>query len=188
MRRVPVSRTAQQVGMPPPVMRVRVLCCGKAGRFLLAPRDTKSGSSRPSPSRNPRSAAPRKDRTSPFSPHCGFAELSSLGGPPFLHGDQFILDSILLSKDKCILSLPNTFSISGWKHQRIIHEFNCKLCVVVARGVSIGKNRITASQLNVFHLCLWRQPPPPNRRKKIKKKKKNQVVGSSGVWKVVPSR
>lgn len=92
-----------------------------------------------------------------------------LGGPPFLHGDQFILDSILLSKDKCILSLPNTFSISGWRHQRMIHEFNSKLCVVVARGVSIGKNGITASQLNVFHLCLWRQPPPPNRRKKIKK-------------------
>lgn len=62
-------------------MRVRLLPCGKAGRFLLAPLEAKSGSSRPSPS-GPRSAAPQKDRTRPFSPHSGFAELSKPGCDP----------------------------------------------------------------------------------------------------------
>lgn len=100
--RVPVSCTAQQVGTPPPVVRVRVLCCGKAGRFLLAPRDTKSGSSRPSPSRSPRSAAPRKDRTSPFSPHCGFAELSKPGWTPFSPRGSGVYPRLSLLVDQCL--------------------------------------------------------------------------------------
>lgn len=66
----------------------------------------------------------------------------------------------------------------------MIHEFNFKLCVVVAGGMSIGKNGITASQLNVFHLCLGRQPPSPNREKnqKTKKNKLCVVVWYGRLW------
>lgn len=117
------------------VIPARVLCCGKAGRFLFSSLEARKGFSRPSPTPGLRPAAPSKDQTRPLFPHSRlFGALLSLGGTPplasrdpFLSGDQeFILDflccstsvwqgallnavechSILFFEGKCTLSFP----------------------------------------------------------------------------------
>lgn len=122
----------------------------------------------------------QRPKSAPLPPTLRLYRAVSLGGTlplasrtPFLRGNQeFIPDflcwstsvwqeallipssSILLFEDKRTLSFPsNTFSLSGWKNQRVIHERSSRDRVVVARGVSIGKNGITSSKLNVLQRC-----------------------------------
>lgn len=178
------------------MMRVRLLRCGKAGRFLLASLEAKSGSSRPS-LLLVRDQQPHGKTVLVLSPPTPVLPSSvSLGATPFSPWGSGVYSRLSLLDDQCLTGssakyrqCPSTFvktrapfpfpihsAFRAGKNEHMIHEFNSKLCVVVTRGMSIGKNGITASQLNVFHLCLWRHPPPPKRRKKEKKKKKRSWV------------
>lgn len=147
------------------------------------------------------SSSPSKDHTRPPAPTPSLPSAVNLGGTlplasraPFLRGDRVYSCAVLpvfgrnrrvpfcfLKTSAPFLSLPSTSNLSGWKNQRIICERNSRYRVVVARGVSIVKNGITSSELNLFQLCLWRQPSPPNRKKKKKSGGQSDVEGSGRV-------
>lgn len=93
--------------------------------------------------------------------------------------------AILLFGDKCTFSFPSQYiQPLGWKNQRIIYERSSRYRVVVARGVSIRKNRLRSKKLNVSSHCLRRQSLSLNRphHDATTLKKKWRALGRGGLW------